>query len=280
MRFFLVLAALFFAVGTAKADLLSPRAFTEAAASAARAGMPSATVSIGGDLRLETRSAGGEEITTDLRNAYDVYRAAPAHLDGIIHEYIGVLVESVRFGENKTPLNRSHIVPVFKPRQWLDGVRSGVSPQAPQILADPYNDELVIAYAEDRPNSIRFLTTRDEDGDHVKLLGLALSNLHRLLPKIDMHAAPDDIWLITAGGNYESSLLLADQIWSSGQIKVDGEIVVGVPVRNALFLTGSHNHAGLARMRALAAELASGPYALTPDLLVYRENRFVKFDGN
>ncbi len=280
MRFFLVLATLFFAAGTAKADLLSPHAFTEAAAAAARAAMPSATVSITGDLRLETRSAGGEEIATDLRNAYDVYRSAPAHLDGIIHEYIGVLVESVRFGENKTPLDRTRIVPVFKSRQWLNGVRNGVSPQAPQILADPYNDELVITYAEDRPNSIRFLTTRDEEGDHVKLLSLALRNLHRLLPKIDMRPGPDDTWLITADGNYESSLLLADQIWSSGQIKVDGEIVVGVPVRSVLFLTGSHNHAGLTRMRALAAEMASEPYALTPDLLVYRDNRFVKFDGN
>jgi uncharacterized protein YtpQ (UPF0354 family) len=278
MRFLAIFTALMLVIGAARADLLTPSAFTEAAAAAARAAMPSATVSVAGDLHLETRSAGGEEVTTDLRNAYDVYRSAPAHLDQIIHDYVGVLVESVHFGENK--LDRSHIVPVFKPQQWLAGVRRGVSPQAPQILSDPYNDELAIVYAEDLPTSIRFLTTRDYAEDHAKLLLLALTNLHRLLTKIEMRPGPDGTWLVSAGGNYESSLLLADQMWSSGQIKVDGAIVVGVPVRSALFVTGSHNRAGVARLRAISAELAAGPYGLTPDLLVYRDGKFVKFDGN
>jgi uncharacterized protein YtpQ (UPF0354 family) len=278
MRFLVIFSALLLFAGAARADLLSPRAFTEPAASAARAAMPSATVSVAGDLHLETRGSGGEEITSDLSNAYDVYRADPSDLDHIIQRYVGVLVESIHYSENK--VDRSHIVPVFKPKQWLDGVRQGASPQAPQILADPYNDELAIVYAEDLPTSVRFLTARDYVGDHVKLLVLALTNLHRLLTKIDMQPGLNGTWLITAGGNYESSLLLADQVWSSGQIKVDGETVVGVPVKSALFVTGSHNHAGLARMRALAAELAAGPYGLTPDLLVYRNSRFVKFDGD
>lgn len=278
MRFLAAFSALMLVIGVARADLLSPSAFTEAAAAAARVAMPSATVSVAGDLHLETRSADGKEVTTDLRNAYDIYRAAPAQFDQIIHDYVGVLVESIRYGENK--LDRSHIVPVFKPQQWLVGVRRGVSPQAPRILSDPYNDELAIVYAEDLPTSVRFLTTRDYTEDHAKLLLLALTNLHRLLPKIEMRPGSDGTWLVSAGGNYESSLLLADQIWSSGQIKVDGDIVVGVPVKSALFVTGSHSHAGLARLRAISAELAAGPYGLTPDLLVYHDGRFVKFDGN
>ena len=279
MRFLAVLSALILVVGAARADLLSPRAFTDAVAAAATAALPTAKVIVAGDLHLETRSAGGEGTTTDLTNAYNVYRANPSHLDQVIHDYVGVLVESIHY-DAKQQLDRSRIVPVFKSQRWVDGVRRGVSPQAPQILAEPYNTELAVVYAEDLPNSVRYLNTRDDVGDRTKLRNLALSNLNRMLAKIEMRPGPDDTWLITAGGDYDASLLLADQVWSSGQIKVDGDIVVGVPLRGALFVTGSHNHAGLARMHAVAGQLAAGPYGLSPDLFVYRDGKFVKFDGN
>ena len=37
---------------------------------------------------------------------------------------------------------------------------------------------------------------------------------------------------------------------------------------------------GVARLRKMAAELAIGPYALTPSLFVYRDGKFVKFDSD
>ncbi len=126
---------------------------------------------------------------------------------------------------------------------------------------------------------MRFLTTRDDVGDRAKLRDLALDNLQRLVPKVTIRGGPDGLWLFEAGGDYEASLLLADRLWTGGQIKVDGEVVAAVPAKDALIVTGSHNHAGLARLRALAAELARGPYSLTSDLLVYRDGRFVRFDG-
>lgn len=86
--------------------------------------------------------------------------------------------------------------------------------------------------------------------------------------------------LIDAGGTYEASLLLADELWSGDQFKVDGDIVVAVPARDVLVVTGSHNRTAIARLRTLAAELATGPYALTAVLYAWRGGKFVKFDGN
>jgi uncharacterized protein YtpQ (UPF0354 family) len=281
-RTLFLIALLLFANSAAHAETLSPRAFTEAAAAAARAAMPSAQVIVAGDLHQETRSAAGEEITTDLHNAYDAYLRLPDHRDDIVRSYIGVLAESVTFGDAKTPLDRSRIVPVLKPQRWLDGARevqreAKVEPK-PEILTDPFNRELAVVYAEDRPRSLRYLTTRDDVGDRAQLRNLAVGNLQRMLPKIKMREGADHIFLIEAGGDYEASLLLADGIWSSGQIKVDGEIVVAVPGRDALFVTGSRNRAGIARLRALAAELANQPHGLTPALFVYRDGKFVKFE--
>ena len=169
-------------------------------------------------------------------------------------------------------------------QRWLAGVleaaRESKKAQAPEPLSEPFTGDLTIVYAEDRQNSMRFLTTRDDVGDRAKLHDLALVNLGRLLPKIEMRPGADGLWLISAGGDYEASLLLAGGIWSSGQIKVDGDIVVAVPAKDALIVTGSRNSAGVARLRKLAAELAAGPYGLTSTLQVYRNGKFVTFDAN
>lgn len=260
----------------AAATLLTPQGFTAAFAAAATAALPAAKVTVAGDLHLETRSAHGETITTDLRNAYQVYLDDPAQLDAVIRRYVAVLADAVDAATQS--LDRSRIVPVLKPKAWVEAVqqqRQGTP--AAQLLTEPLNSELTIVYAEDQPSSVRFLMMCDDVGDRSKLHDLALANLHRLLRNIEMRPPVDGIFLVEAGGEYEPSLLLADGIWSSGQFAVDGDIVAAVPAKSALLVTGSHNKAGVARLRAIAAELARGPYALTADLFVYRGGKWVTF---
>jgi len=89
--------------------------------------------------------------------------------------------------------------------------------------------------------------------------------------------------MIVAGGSYEASLLLLDDVWSKGPVpaKVDGDVVVAIPARDLLMVTGSRNRAGVDRLRELATKFASTtPYRLTPVLFVYRNGRFARFDGN
>jgi len=275
---FVVALAMVAGAGAIHAETLGSRAFTDAFAAAATAAMPTAKVTVTGDLHLETRSAGGETTATDLHNAYQFYLLDPAHPDAVIKRYLAVLVEAVRV-DAKAPPDRSRIVPVLKPTRWVEAVqqqRQGAP--AAQLLMERLNSELTIVYAEDLPTSVRYLMMRDDVGDRSKLLDLALANLHRLLKNITARPAADGIFLIDAGASYNASLLLAASIWSSGQIKVDGDIIVAVPTKDALMVTGSHNEAGVARLRALAAELASGPYGLKRALFVYRGGKFVKFE--
>jgi uncharacterized protein YtpQ (UPF0354 family) len=275
----LIGVALMFA-RVAVAETLSPHEFTEAFAAAATAAMPSAKVVIKGDLYLETRSAGGETASTDLRNAYERYRLEPRDLDDVIHRYVALLAHTVSFGDHTPPIDRSHILPVIKPTGWVKAVQEQrQSTPESQLLTEPFNGELMIVYAEDLPSSMRYLMTRDDVGDRGKLRALALANLNTLLPKIEMRPGADGVFLIFAGGEYEPSLLLTADIWSSGQIKVDGDIVVAVPAKGLLLVTGSHNQVGIVRMRAIAAKAATWPYALTPALFAYRGGRFVTFDN-
>jgi uncharacterized protein YtpQ (UPF0354 family) len=279
-RIAVALIACLLCIGRAGAENLSSSAFTAAFAAAAATAMPEAKVQVVGDLHLQTRGADGKSTDTDLHNAYKVYLDEPGRLDVIIRRYVGLLADTVHMAGVSPPVDRSQIVPMLKPNIWATTLQEQrKSAPATLPLTEPYNSELIIAYAEDRPSSIRYLMMRDDVGDRAQLRMLALANLHRLLPKIEMRAGADGIFLISAGGQYEASLLLADEIWSSGQIKVDGDIVAAVPAKDALFVTGSHNTAGLARLGKIAAELARAPYALTPVLFVYRDNKFVVFDG-
>jgi hypothetical protein len=84
--------------------------------------------------------------------------------------------------------------------------------------------------------------------------------------------------MLTAGGNYEASLLLLDSIWSGLEKEVIGEVVVSVPTRDLLVVTGSGDSAGLERIKRLAKD-ASGrlSYRLTPKLFVYRNGKFEEF---
>src|SRR5262249_59654228 len=109
------------------------------------------------------------------------------------------------------------------PAMVLAVQRRGREQTPPQeLVAEPLNSELVVFYAENRPGALRILSSRDDVGDRTRLREASLANLSRLLPKIEIRPGSDGVLLITAGGEFDASLLLADNLWSGGQIKVDG----------------------------------------------------------
>ena len=75
-----------------------------------------------------------------------------------------------------------------------------------------------------------------------------------------------------------ASLLLLDDIWSGGKLKLSGEIVIAIPTRDVLLVTGSDNKDGVKKLRELAKKTAAdGPYSLTDRLFVYRGGKFERF---
>ena len=260
------------------AEMLTPTAFTEEFAWALARARPSASVSVAGDLRLTIKEPDGLVRSIQLGNSYSEYKLDPRRFDDLVENWAAIF----RQPTNKAAggLERTRIVPVIKDRQWLDELHNTLkargTPQ--QHLAERYNNELVIVYAQDDPNRMRYLTIQEDLGlSREALRALAIDNLKRLLPKIEI-LVYGDVMLVTAGGDYEASLLLIDEIWSGGKVKVDGDIVVAIPARDTLLVTGSRNRAGLKRMRELTAKaMAKGPYELTDTLFRYRDGRFIKF---
>jgi uncharacterized protein YtpQ (UPF0354 family) len=257
---------------------LSPGEFTQQFANRLRARMPGYKVEIKAEKELRIIDAKGKESTAFLDNAYAVYAQNPGALPDIIQQYIDGLSASKW---DELPIERSRIVPILKDRKWLTEIRQSLAARGakepPENIFDDLNEQLVVVYAEDNPKSIRYLVPKNlsELGlARGELRKLAVENLKRMLPKIEV--VPGALFsMVKADGNYEASLLLFNELWSDGQIKVDGDYVIAVPSRDVLLVTGSRNLAGIAQLRELAAQIVrQSPYRVTGELFVYREGSF------
>jgi uncharacterized protein YtpQ (UPF0354 family) len=236
---------------------------------------PSATVTIARELEITVRRADGSSVEVNLANIYGEYRRQPGRLGEFVEKFASN-------AKNPEPakLDRARIVPMIKDRAWLDEITGMFAKGNTKPLYEDFNKELVIAYAEDSDARMRYLGANEDVGDLKDLRARAVANLKRILPKIQMQRHDDVFAVIGAGGSYEPSLLLFDEIWSDGQIKFEGDTVVAIPARDTLLVTGSKSRKGLKVLRGMAEKLVEGPYRLTATLFVYRDGRFVKFGRN
>lgn len=260
---------------------LSTEAFTRQYFAELRAALPKGhKVRIVEPLQLTVIDGEGGESTVYLDNAYRQYQADPDARDEIIAAHVKSILEI----SIETPLVPANIVPVVKDHAWLQEIaqatreRSDAKPT--ERVSDSLNDVLAIVYAEDTPTNIRYFTPEDlrkAGVDRARLRVLAVENLRRLLPQIEI-AQGELFSMISAGGTYESSLLLLDELWSGDErLQVDGDIVVALPSRDVLLFTGSKNPEGVARMREVAADVVDeGAYTLTRELFIHRDGKFVR----
>lgn len=183
-----------------------------------------------------------------------------------------------------TILDTRRIVPIIKPRAWLAQSQLAAAHATPfDFVTDDLNTELVVVYVEDDKRNLRYLSAAQlaEFGlTQQELRPLALENLMRLLPQIQLHST-GPVSMLTAGGNYEASLLLVKEFWSAGKVQVAGEIVVAVPSRDVVLITGSANPEGLAQLQKLAraSRPAKASFELTQTLFVCRDGQFLPWSA-
>jgi uncharacterized protein YtpQ (UPF0354 family) len=268
-----VLAVVLLWSSVALADVLAPQAFTERFAQALGAAEPSAKVAVKQELRLTVRRADGNTNDINLTNIYSEYKGQPERFNDFVDLFVRAIRQTV-----PEKLQLARVTPMIKDRAWLAEIAPLFRSRGHEPLFDPLNKELVIAYVEDDGARVRYLNTGDDVGDRRTLRERAIVNLKRILPKIQMRPHDEGWAEIEAGGNYEPSLLLVNEVWSRGQIQVDGDIVIAIPARDALLVTGSNNRKGLETLRARADKLAADPYRLTKTLFVDRAGQFVAFD--
>jgi len=284
LRIVLIAALLSFTAGCkeqpakkAVSRFSTPAEFAEQVAEVYRKKDPSLKVEVVGELELRVMGASGKGFTNFLNNTYDAYRQAPEAKDETIGKLVDVSLRS--FAEGEKPLDRSRIVPVVKDRAWLAEIRKAAKGE--ERLYEDLNEELVIVYAEDRDGGVAypFAKAFEELGvDRKEVRALACENLKNLLPELQ-RVGEDGYYILTADGTYEASLLLLENLWKPEKLEVKGEIVVAIPARDTLFVTGTEEKEALAKVKLAAKKIAGeSAYRLTPTLFVFRGGKFVRFE--
>ena len=268
-------------IAQAAAATLTAEKFTREFVTALRAALPNAKVTVPQPLEVHVADADGNQATAYLQNAFNEVTRDPSSKAAVFERYIGSITDA-----SSTPgwIKPANIVPVIKDRAWLEEAVRGRAQagaiDAPAHIVEDFNEDLVIVYAEDTPRNTRYFSLKELEEAGVArkdLRGLALANLDRILPEVEIHAG-ENFSMLVAGGDYVPSLLLVDELWRSGQVKADGDIVVAVPARDMLLYTGSRNAKGIEELQKQARKVVEeSSYSLTSQLFVYRDGRFQRF---
>ncbi len=258
--------------------LISPKQFTALFAEAARKSMPDAKVKITGELTLRVDFPSGRYATTSLGNAYTAYEREPDRRDAIIAQYVEHILKNM--GDDALKIDAARVIPVIRTRRFPPIVEAERDPAKGRVVFERFGADLVIIYAEDRPQDLRYFSTElfEETGiDRKQLRALAIENLRRIVGDIEYKDYGGTYVLIADGAN-EVSLLLLPEVWTKQNLKVDGDYVVALPTRDILVVTGSNDVRALRQVRRLAEEgFQKGPYSVSPKLYRFRDGRLTQF---
>ncbi|NOH56831.1 DUF1444 family protein [Alteromonas sp. 07-89-2] len=224
----------------------------------------------------------GETSTAYLDNAYMNYRSSPGELDAIINAYINALTKSS--SDVKSNIEKEHIFPVIKDRGYMEQITKLMNHSSKGELPFYYeklNDVLYVLYAIDTPSSIKFMPKEDinalgvEEGE---LRNLSMANLMNANESLQIQGDRSTVSMVVADGIYEASFLLYDDLWTKENFPVKGDIVVYVPSRDVLIVTGSEDTESLETVRGIVHNLESQwSHAVTDIGFVREKNKWAEF---
>jgi uncharacterized protein YtpQ (UPF0354 family) len=271
---------LMFFGGCSRSNVESPADFTREFVAELHKANPKVKVTVVKDLELKLLFPNSTNaFSSFLDNAYDIYKHDPTSKADVLARYVKANLNSVRDINERVDVSR--VVPIIKDRPWLDEIAKTVADRENkkpfELVYEELNPDLVIVYAQDSPENIRYLVPKDLEDAKIKkteLRSLACTNLQRMLPEVQSEGA-NGFYMLTAGSDYNPSLLLLDHVWKDMQSKVKGDVLVAVPCREILIVTGSQTPNAPANLKKIASKAYAGSaYRITDKLFIYRNGKF------
>ena len=214
-----------------------------------------------------------------LYNAYREYKLDTKALDETVLNYINALKHL--YEEDDEVIQKNRIVPLIKPNNYLDIVCELNNEKTTDILYEQYNEDLIIVYMQDKELSLSSINQEDFEKLGIAkdtLFDFSIKNLEEILPEFRSYRE-NDVYHIVAGGTFEASLILLKSIWTKENFNVDGDFVIAIPCRDLLFITGSNNSIGIAKLKESAEKMYNeGDHDITPLLYKWNGSRFEKYE--
>ena len=83
---------------------------------------------------------------------------------------------------------------------------------------------------------------------------------------------------ISAGGDFETSLILSTRLWTKENFEVDGDFIIAIPNKDLLFITGSNNQKEIDRIEKIAEDsYRTGNHPVSPYLFKWNGKMFEKY---
>ena len=259
---------------------VNPAGFTALAVQSIQSANPECKVEIVRDLELKVAfGAKADSSSIFLENAYHLYLQAPWNRRNIIDHYSRVFASNLM--ESGEVLLRN-VVPVVKDTGFVTGALKTIQAQGKEpngfFVREPLNESLDIVYGVDTENSIRYLNQEEFSKLHLQgesLRSIAIENLRHLLPEIQMKQFKG-LFIVSAGGTYEASLLLLESFWNKEQFGLKGDFVVGIPSRELLLVADSAEAGAVKSLLHFCREAAGkSSYPLTSQLFRREAGKFV-----
>jgi uncharacterized protein YtpQ (UPF0354 family) len=233
---------------------------------------PEATMEERGELQFRVEIPEREGMTVFLHNLFRQAEGVdPERADAAIRGHFNAMFPEKDPGCEEP--DASQIVPTIKDQVYIDQAGAMMPFVQEHLVADLY-----IVYAVDLPTQIKTLKQEQLDALGISaesLREVAIENLRTMLPPLEKHG--EGPWfLLTAGNYYTASVLLLDAVWEQMQEFVEGDIVVAVPARDTLLVTGSASAGGITALRTHARQIEEGgSYTISQTLLRRKAGKWV-----
>ena len=148
-------------------------------------------------------------------------------------------------------------------------------------MSRPLAADMLVMYAIDRPTHVEYVSN-----GALATTGLTLEQLHQRsienlparLGKVQLHDCGSGVFGLSAGGTFEASLLLLDDLWRQLAEHLPGEPLAAVPSRDLLFVIGSARPDSAELIAAKARiVLIDDRYAISQSVIKRREGKWQAF---
>lgn len=232
---------------------------------------PDLTVAVEDALALRI-TLGEASLIWNLDRTYDHTMSSDAEeREGILEGIMGDLTVHLSGTHETEPETRTQrLMPVLRRKDYIQS--------QPQILFEPFSDELVIAYVIDHESTVEYVMrdNLEELGvEQQNLRELAVSNLlNRLEPRIEEGDA--SCAMIVCGGTFESSYAIVDEMIDNFASQCDGELLAAFPANDMFIFADTGSEEGVATVIATAKHIVeNGDNPLSRELFKRIDGKWV-----
>ncbi len=252
---------------------LTLEAFGERVAAIARGRHPGTTVEFvpGDALALSITTTDGTVHRTHLDNLWKSYKLVTADGEGFA-AHVEAFLAALDPAEGDPGLE--HLVVTIRNAALIDELRAiPGDPSAPvaarTVVSWPFVADLALVLAFDLPRSVQLCMEEDLTRLGVTAEVARQKGIENVLERLQVERHGDGpLFMLTADGCYEASLLLARGLWQHLAEGVAGALVASVPCRDILCYTGQEEPGGVEALAGLTARMVkNGDHPVSAVLL-------------